>query len=73
MSSMPKLLRSRKARFKAAVAGVGMTMKDWAAKESVTYTHLYLTLKDPNQSLTLSAKIDAFISDVEAKTRTVAA
>lgn len=64
---MPKIRRSRKARFKAACAAVGMTQAQWAAKEDVGYTHLYLTLKDPKQSLTLSAKIDAFIESVEAQ------
>lgn len=44
-----------------------MTQREWAAKQGVGYTHLYLTLKDPSQSLTLSEKIDAFIAEVEAK------
>lgn len=64
---MPRIKRSRSARFKAAVAAVGMTQREWAAKQGVGYTHLYLTLKDPSQSLTLSEKIDAFIAEVEAK------
>lgn len=69
---MPRILRSRKARFKSALASVGMTQKEWAAKEGVGYTHLYLTLKDPNQSLSLSAKIDAFIDEIEQKAQAVA-
>jgi hypothetical protein len=63
---MPRLSTSRKARFKAALASVGMTALQWAEKHDVSYTHLYLTLRDPKQSLTLSAKIDAFIAEVEA-------
>lgn len=70
---MPKIHRSRKSRFKAALARVDMTMRQWAEKQDVGYTHLYLTLKDPKQSLTLSAKIDAFIEEVEEKSKTVAA
>lgn len=69
---MPKLQRSRKARFKAACASVGMTQREWAGNQGVGYTHLYLTLKDPTQSLKLSAEIDAFIAEVEEKTRAVA-
>jgi predicted transcriptional regulator len=64
---MPRINRSRKARFKAALASVGMTQREWAAKHDVGYTHLYLTLKDPTQSLKLSAEIDLFIAEVEAK------
>jgi len=51
---------------------VGLTQKQWAEKQGVGYTHLYLTLKDPKQSLLLAAKIDAFIAEIEEKT-TVAA
>lgn len=66
---------SRKARFKSALARLHppMTMDDWAAKHDVGYTHLYLTLKDPTQSQTLTEKIDAFIEEVEEKTRAVPA
>lgn len=69
---MPKIHRSRKARFKAALANVGMTMTEWAAKQNVSYIHLYYTLRDPKQSLSLSAKIDAFIEEVEAQGKAVA-
>jgi predicted transcriptional regulator len=60
---------SRKARFKAALARVGMTMREWAEQQDVGYTHLYLTLKDPTQSLSLTAKIDAFVDEIEAKAK----
>lgn len=69
---MPRIHDSRKARFKAACARVGMTQREWAEKQRVGYTHLYLTLRDPSQSLSLSAKIDAFIEEVEAKATAVA-
>lgn len=60
---------SRKARFKSALARLHppMTMKDWAAKNKVGYTHLYLTLEDESQSRVLTEKIDAFIAEIEAK------
>lgn len=64
---------SRKARFKAACARVGKTQAQWAAEQDVTYTHLYLTLEDESQSRTLTEKIDAFISEVEEKTKAVSA
>ena len=69
---MPRIHTSRKSRFKSACARVGLTQKQWAEKQGVGYTHLYLTLKDPKQSLLLAAKIDAFIAEIEEKT-TVAA
>lgn len=69
---MPRINNSRKARFKAALARVGMTQRGWAAKQGVGYTHLYLTLQDPTQSLSLSAKIDAFVAEVEAKAKELA-
>jgi hypothetical protein len=70
---MPKIHRSRKSRFKAACARVGITQVDWAKQEGVSYTHLYLTLGDPKQSLKLSAKIDAFIEQVETQTKELVA
>lgn len=69
---MPKIHRSRKARFKSCLARVDMTQTEWARKNGVGYTHLYLTLRDPKQSLELSAKIDAFIESVEAQSVAVA-
>lgn len=70
---MPRIQRSRKARFKAACARVGISQIDWAKKEGVSYTHLYLTLGDPKQSLKLSAKIDAFIDQVETQAKELVA
>ena len=58
---------SRKARFKSALALSGMTAQDWCEKQEITYTHLYLVLRDDRQSKKLAATVDAFIASVEAK------
>lgn len=65
---MPRILSSRKARFKAALARCGLQQKDFLEKHGISRTHLYLTLEDEKQSLKLAREIDAFIREVEAKT-----
>ena len=64
---MPRILSSRKARFKSALARCGLRQKDFLEKHEISRTHLYLTLRDERQSLTLARKIDAFIEEVESK------
>ena len=62
----------RKRKFKAALALVGLTASEWAAKESVTRQHLNATLNDESESKPLTEKIDAFIEEVEVKAKAVA-
>jgi hypothetical protein len=50
----------------------GLTAQQWAEKESVTRQHLNATLNDESQSKPLTEKIDAFIEQIEEKTRAVA-
>lgn len=50
-----------------------MRQLDFLEKHGISRTHLYLTLEDEKQSLKLAREIDAFINEVEEKTRTVAA
>lgn len=66
MRNMAKLDRSRKARFKAALALAGITQTEWAAQHGVTAGHLGNTLRG-RESKSLEEKIDAFIAEIEAK------
>lgn len=64
---MPRILSSRKARFKAALARCGMSQLDFLRKHDISRTHLYLTLENEKQSLKLARAIDEFITHVESQ------
>lgn len=64
---MRKIRPNRKARFKAALALLGMGVDEWAKGEGVTRQHVNATLNDPTESAALIQKIDAFIADVDAR------
>lgn len=66
MRNMVKLDRSRKARFKSALARAGITQIDWAKQQGITAGHLGNTLRG-RESRSLEEKIDAFIAEIEAK------
>jgi hypothetical protein len=68
---MQKLDRSRKARFKAALASAGLTQTEWASMNGITAGHLGNTLRG-RESKVLEEKIDAFIDQVETKVRSAA-
>lgn len=68
MRNMAKLDRSRKARFKAALALAGITQTEWAEHQGVTAGHLGNTLRG-RESKVLEEKIDAFIAEVDAKVK----
>lgn len=63
---MHTILPTRKARFKSAVARVGVSQAAWCAKNGVDYMHLYYTvLKDDTDALL--SKVDEFIEHVESQ------
>jgi hypothetical protein len=51
----------RKARFRAALALAGSTMKEWCEQEGYSFNHLYLYFRGDRPSPPLDAKIDAYI------------
>lgn len=55
---------SRKALFVAALVEADMSAKRWAEERGgVSQVQLYRTLRHPEQSAPLTAKIDAFIAE----------
>ena len=58
---MPKAKTSRKALFRAALAGVELTAAQWAEREGITPEHLSLVLNGKRESRSLDEKIDGFI------------
>jgi predicted transcriptional regulator len=65
---------SRKQRFLAALDIAGLTQESWAAREGITYQHLYMVLKGERESQSLMDRIDAFvIEQLRAASDTVAA
>jgi len=65
---MPRIKRTRKARFTSALALTGMTQGDWARRVGeVSRVFLNRVLNEREESARLTAKIDAFIESVEAQ------
>ena len=69
---MRKLRPDRKARFKAALALANIGVDEWAKSAGVTRQHLNATLNDKRESGSLIDKVDAFIAEVEEKTKVAA-
>lgn len=57
---MTKAVDARKSRFRAALALAEMTAEEWAISEGVTPSHLSHVLSGGRESISLTAKIDAF-------------
>lgn len=64
---MRKLKPNRKARFRAALFLAGMSVQEFADSVGITRQHLNATLREDRESGSLTAKVDAFIAEVEAK------
>jgi hypothetical protein len=54
---------TRKARFRAALALADITAKEWCEREGYSENHLYLYLRGDRESMPLTEKMDAFISE----------
>jgi hypothetical protein len=52
---------TRKARFRAALALAGMTVRDWCQQQGYSEPHVYLFLAGRRDSQTLTDKMEAFI------------
>lgn len=64
---MPKIKNTRKSRFQSALIRCGMTQAEWAQANGMVREHLNRVLNGHFDSKGVLEKIDAFISDVEAK------
>ena len=64
-----RIRNTRKARFKSALAMVGMTQQEWARQNDITADHLSMVISDTydRESKVLEDKIDAFTAEVAAK------
>ena len=62
----PKPGDVRLQRFKAALALSDMTMEQWAAKQQVSYGHLWQVVTDRRQSPPLCAKVEQFTNETLA-------
>lgn len=58
---MRRIAPSRKAKFNAALALVGMTKTEWADSAGVTRQHVNALLREERESSKLDEKIDTFI------------
>jgi hypothetical protein len=58
--TMAKPDKSRKARFRAALALAGLTARQWADREGITAGHLSQVLDGKRESAALCGKVDAF-------------
>jgi transcriptional regulator with XRE-family HTH domain len=58
--TIPTPLEARKRRFRAALAAVGMSMRDFAKTEDVSVSHLSQVLSGKRESRTMDEKIAAF-------------
>jgi DNA transposition AAA+ family ATPase len=66
---MLRIKLTRKARFKSALALVGMTQTEWAQGNGITAEHLSMVISDTQdrESKALEDKIDAFIEAIESQ------
>jgi hypothetical protein len=66
---MLRIRPTRKARFKSALALVGMTQAEFAAQHDITAEHLSMVISEvySRESKSLEDKIDAFIAQIESR------
>lgn len=58
--TIPTPAEARKRRFRAALAAVGMSMRDFATAEGVSVSHVSQVLSGKRESRTMDEKIAAF-------------
>lgn len=64
---MARIRTSRKARFTAALALTGQTLKGYARKQGMSRYHLSEILTGRRKNADVVAKCDRFIADVERR------
>jgi hypothetical protein len=60
-----KILTTRKARFKAALAHAGLNISEWLRAEGISRTYLNQVLSGERVSERILGAIDAFTADVD--------
>lgn len=70
---MPTATERRRTRFLRALAATGQSQAGWANANGITKGHLSLVLAGKRESITLTDKIDAFVTEhLSKKTAQVA-